>query len=148
MAEIRQAIALDPNYADNYLGLGIILGFAGQPEEAIKSIKTGMRLNPRYSGAYYPSNLGWAYRLAGRREEALAPLQEALTLAPNFLPTHVVLAGCYAELGWQEEAQAQAAEVLRLNPQFSMEAWGRMLPYKDPATLERMLASLRKAGLK
>jgi adenylate cyclase len=147
IAEVRRAIVLDPNYADNYLELGIILVFTGQPEQAIESIKKGMRLNPRYSGPY-PANLGWAYRMAGRCEEALAPLKEALTLAPNFLPAHTVMAGCYAELGRQEEAQAQAAEVLRLNPNYSLEVMRRNLPYKDPAVLERFLAVQRKAGLK
>jgi adenylate cyclase len=96
IAELRQAITVDPNFSDNYLELGIILVFAGQPEQAIESIKKGMRLNPRYSGPY-PANLGWAYRIAGRCEEALPPLKEAITLAPNFLPAHTVLAGCYAE---------------------------------------------------
>ena len=147
IAEVRRAIALAPNYSDNYLVLGIILVFAGQPEEAIEVIKRGMRLNPRYSGMY-PANLGWAYRMAGRCEEALAPLQEALMLSPNFLPAHSSLAGCYAELGRQEEAQARVAEVLRLNPHFSLEVMRRNLPYKDPVVLERYLADQRKAGLK
>jgi len=147
IAEIRRAIALDPNFSDNYLELGIILVFVGQPEQAIESIKKGMRLNPRYSGAY-PANLGWAYRMAGRCEEALAPLQEAIMLAPNFFPAHSILAGCYAELGRQEEAQAQVAEVLLLIPNFSLEVMRQNLPYKDPAVLERFLAAQRKAGLK
>jgi adenylate cyclase len=147
IAEIRRAITLDPNFSDNYLELGIILVSAGQPEEAIEVIKKGMRLNPRYSGAY-PANLGWAYREAGRYAEALAPLQEAITLAPNFQPAHGILAGCYAELGRQEEAQAQAAEVLRLNPNYSLEVMRRNLPYKDPAALERFIAGQHKAGLK
>jgi adenylate cyclase len=86
--------------------------------------------------------------MAGRCEEALAPLQEAIRLSPNFLPAHSVLAGCYAELGRQGEAEATAAEVLRLNPNFSLEVVRRNLPYKDPADLERFLAAQRKAGLK
>jgi adenylate cyclase len=48
----------------------------------------------------------------------------------------------------EDDARAEAAEVLRLNPQFSLEAFGDRLPYKDPAETERVLAALRKAGLK
>jgi hypothetical protein len=51
-----------------------------------------------------------------------------------------------SELAREEEARA--AEVLRINPQFSLEALQQRLPYKDPAELERHLAALRKAGLK
>ena len=47
-----------------------------------------------------------------------------------------------------EEAQAEAAEILRIYPQFSVEGFWPFLPFKDPAMLERELAGLRKAGLK
>jgi adenylate cyclase len=54
----------------------------------------------------------------------------------------------YSELGREEEARAEAAEILRLNPNFSLEALKQRLLYKDPAQSERVLAALRKAGLK
>jgi len=38
--------------------------------------------------------------------------------------------------------------VQRLVPQFSVERWKQMAPYKDPAVIERLAAALRKAGLK
>ena len=41
-----------------------------------------------------------------------------------------------------------AAEVLRMSPNFSVDTWGQILPFKDPAVLERGLAALRKAGLR
>jgi hypothetical protein len=40
------------------------------------------------------------------------------------------------------------AELRRLNPNASLEVLKQYLPYKDPADLDRHLASLRKAGLK
>ncbi len=35
IAESERAIASDPNYADGYANLGIILAYAGRPEEGI-----------------------------------------------------------------------------------------------------------------
>jgi len=58
------------------------------------------------------------------------------------------LAAIYSELGKEAEARTEAAEVLRLNPQFSLEVHKQRAPIKDPATLERQLATLRKTGLK
>ena len=75
-------------------------------------------------------------------------LKKALSLTPNWLPTHLCLAVIYSELGREEEARAEAAEVLRLSPNFSVEGWRHRLPFKDPAETERFLAALRKAGLK
>ena len=54
----------------------------------------------------------------------------------------------YSELGREEEARAAGAKMLRIIPQFSVEKWKPMAPYKDPAVTERIAAALRKAGLK
>ena len=35
-----------------------------------------------------------------------------------------------------------------MSPNFLVDAWGQMLPFKNPSDLERHLAILRKAGLK
>ncbi len=122
---------------------GAVLG----PGEAIEAIKKAMRLNP-HSPAIYLYILGRDYRLTGRYEEALATLKKALTRDPNFLPTHVDLAGIYSESGREDEARAEAAEVLRINPSFSLEVMKQNSPLKDPTIMEPWLAALRKAGLK
>jgi hypothetical protein len=51
-------------------------------------------------------------------------------------------------LGREEESRAEAAEVLKLSPNFSVDVYGERIPYKDPAQAERDMAALRKAGLK
>jgi len=147
LTEAERGIALDPNNADGYAYLGNVLFFAGRPEEAIGLIEKAMRLNPRYP-AFYLLFLGFSYRTAGRYEEALAPLKKVLTLNPNFAPAHINLAICYAELDRLEEARAEVAEVQRLVPNFPLEVFKSLLPYKDPADIERFLAALRKAGMK
>jgi adenylate cyclase len=147
IAEEERAIALDANFAEAYLRLAEILKFAGRPEEAIGLIEKAMRLNPHYP-AIYLFALGTDYRLMGRYEEAIAAFQSALTRNPALLPVHVNLAVIYSELGREEEARVEVAEVLRLNPKYSLEVWRQIHPYKDPAVLERMFAALRKAGLK
>jgi adenylate cyclase len=86
--------------------------------------------------------------VARRYEEALAPLKKALTRNPDFALAHLSLVVCYVELGQLEEARAEAAEVLRLNPTWSLESVRQVAPYKDPTVTERVLDDLRKAGMK
>ena len=74
--------------------------------------------------------------------------QRLLKQFPNFLGSHLHLAAIYSELGRETDAQAAAAEVLRINPKFSLEVHKQRAPIKDSATLERQIAALRKAGLK
>jgi tetratricopeptide (TPR) repeat protein len=93
-------------------------------------------------------SVGAAYATAGRPEEAIAPLQRYISRYPNILGAHLTLTAVYSELGQAAEARAEIAEVLRLNPKFSLEVHKERMPIKDSAMLERHIAALRKAGLK
>jgi TolB-like protein len=147
IAELEKTIALNPNDADGLAILGNVLNWAGRPEKAIGLVKKAMRLNPMYPVVYLWT-LGHVYFLMGRYEEAIETLKVVRDRNPDFLPAHVYLAASYSERGQQREARAEAAEVERLSPQTSTEAWRQRLPYKDQAVLERLFDSLRKAGVK
>ncbi|NOT55355.1 MAG: hypothetical protein HOP18_12175 [Deltaproteobacteria bacterium] len=75
-------------------------------------------------------------------------MQRHLSRYPNILHIRLMLAAVYSELGQATEVRAEVAEVLRLNPKFSLEVHKQRMPIKDPAVLERHIAALRKAGLK
>jgi adenylate cyclase len=146
-AEAERVLALNPSVGFVYAGLASILNFLGRSEEALGLVEKALRLNPRLP----PRNLlsvGQTYYLAGRTEEAIAALKKSLNGSPADLDAHLLLAAVYSELGRDTEAQAEAAEVLRINPKWSLEVWKQRVPYKDPVMLERVFAALRKAGLK
>jgi tetratricopeptide (TPR) repeat protein len=145
--EAERAVALDPNEAEGYVNLGIILAWAGRPEEGIKMVEQGIRLNPRFP-VHYLLGLGFTYRIAGRYEEAIAVAKKILARQPNFPPPYFILAYSYAQLDRLDEVRAAGAEFQRLVPDASLEQWKRMAAFKDPALLERDLAALRKAGWK
>jgi hypothetical protein len=50
--------------------------------------------------------------------------------------------------GRDEKARAQADEVLRIQPKFSLEKFEKKLTYKREVDKERFLGAFRKAGLK
>jgi len=147
IAEAERAIVLDPNSADGYEELASTLNWMGRYAEAIKLIEKAMRLNPHHP-PWYLFKLGWAYAMTGRVEEAIAACKRVLTRSPDFLSAHVFLAAIYSQLGREAEARTEAAEVLQLSPNLSLEVWKQTLPVKDQAGLERFVALLRKAGLK
>jgi adenylate cyclase len=82
-----------------------------------------------------------------RYGEAVRLLRECASRLPNLQWTHVWLAGAYAHAGQLEEARKEAAGVLRINPDFTIESWKRLLVHKDPKDAEHRLDGLRNAGL-
>jgi adenylate cyclase len=147
LAEMERAIALDPDDAFSSALLAETLSRVGRAEEAVARAEQALRRKPIVADGHLDS-VGAAYYLAGRPEEAIALLKQYLSRYPNILGAHLTLAAVYSELGREAEARAEAAEVLRLNPKFSLEIHKERMPIKDPAALERHLAALRKAGLK
>jgi hypothetical protein len=51
-------------------------------------------------------------------------------------------------LGREEEARAQAAQILKMEPKFNLESFVKTLPFKNKADAELLFDSLHKAGLK
>ena len=84
----------------------------------------------------------------GRYDEAIEWGKKAVDRDPKNLPAHLVLAACYSLAGREEEAQAEAAQVLRINPEYSLERLARTDPQKNQAVKKRYIDALRKAGLK
>jgi TolB-like protein/Flp pilus assembly protein TadD len=147
LAEMERAVALAPTDAGSYAALAVVLSSMGRTEETLEAAAQALRLKP-FTADDHLASVGTAYAVAGRYAEAVAPLQRYLSHYPNILPAHLTLAVVYSELGKEAEARAEAAEVLRLNPNFSLEIHRQRVPIKDPAVVERQLAALRKAGLK
>jgi tetratricopeptide (TPR) repeat protein len=147
LAEMERAVALAPTEASSYAALAEVLSHMGRTEDALEAAAQALRLKPLVVDVHLDS-VGAAYATAGRPEEAIAPLQRYLSRYPNILGAHLTRAAVYRELGQAAEARAEAAEVLRLNPNFSLEVHRQRVPIKNPAVLERHIAALRKAGLK
>jgi TolB-like protein/Tfp pilus assembly protein PilF len=151
LIEGQRALELDQNDPLGYIVMAKILHYSGRFEEAISMIKTAMRLHGPYFPAHYLLWLGLPLHMAGRNEEALPVFNTLLERSRRGelpeLYTQVNLTAVKILLGQEQEARQHAAEVLRLNPKFSLEWWSKMEFFKDRAQLERRLEPMRKAGL-
>jgi len=143
----QRAIALNPNGADAYAQLGCTLFFSGRSAEAIELLKKAIALNP-VPPSYYLCHLGSAYRALGRYEEAIEAYKKGLHREPDNIFAHMGLAATYSLMGHEEEAGAEAAEVLRIDPNLSLKDMEKIDPSKNRARAKRWYDALRKAGLK
>ncbi len=79
-ASYAQALLLNPDQYNAYLGLGELLEKQNQLDDAINSYSKSVELRPTDTGFLL---LGHALENAGRRAEALAAYQAALKLSPD-----------------------------------------------------------------
>jgi adenylate cyclase len=105
-----------------------------------------MRLDPHYPFLYI-FWLGHAFQSIERYHEAIAAYRRTISRDSDFSSAHLHLASAYAQLGRLEEAKAEAAQTLRIDPSWSIQRVAKRLPLKDVAALARLVEGLRKAGL-
>jgi adenylate cyclase len=145
LIEIERTIALNPNFLDWRFGL--VLVFSGQSGRAVDVLKAQMRLDP-----FYPPvaslMLGNAYYMLKEYALALPAVRACVLRAPNLRGGHVGLAMIYAQLGEIRKARVETAEVLRIQPNFTISGTTRQLAaFKDPEDDNHFFDGLRKAGL-
>jgi adenylate cyclase len=95
-----------------------------------------------------PAWLGAAHYMLKAYSQAVPPLRECVTRAPEVRAGHLWLAATYVQLGRLDEARAEAAEVLRIEPTWSNEGVGaRIYVFRRIEDAEHFFDGLRKAGL-
>lgn len=146
LANGRRAFEMEPNSTNTAAMLAAQLTYAGQPEEAIPLFQKAMRLSPYYR-PWYLDGLGLAYHLTGETDKAIESFKVSAQRDPKAVYPHLRLAMIYAEQGRDDEMRAEAAEIRRLNPKFSIESWAKVHSFKDPTIHEYRKTLMIKAGL-
>ena len=147
IAEGERAVALAPSGAVAHEFYAQSLAFVGRSEEAIPLFQKAIRLNPFCPTSTF-TQFGHALRITGRFEEAVSAYKKAVQRSPNNIYGHIGLAGTYSLMGRENEACVEAAEILRINPKFTLDFLAKTLPYKDQSVIDNYIEALRKAGLK
>ena len=140
LAQVQKAVALDPNSAESHFRLAKVLNFSDRNEAAILEYKIAIRLNPIPPSIYFWS-LGLAYAETGQYDEGIAWCEKAIHREPDSLFARIMMTVVYSWSGRDADARTEATEVLRINPNFSLERFSKR------ATPE-LVDALRKAGLK
>ena len=138
-----RALELNASDAIAHSLRGGILLWTGRLDESIAASEAARAFDPRLS-AEGMFNLGLAYYLAGRYRDAVQT-SAAVEANARTVFLRAVHAAALAQLGDDEGARREAAEVRRLNPFFDVQGFGTRLV--NPGHVEMAQAGLRKAGL-
>jgi adenylate cyclase len=145
IAEFERAIVLNPNHVNWPFGLALV--FSGDSRRAIDVIKDYVRLDPLHT-PLASSILGFAHYMLKQYVQALPMLRDCVSRAPNIRSGHVFLAATYAQIGQLEQARAEVAEVMRLDPNYTIGGVARpTAAFKNAEDDKHYFDGLHKAGL-
>jgi tetratricopeptide (TPR) repeat protein len=114
---------------------------------AKEPIAIAMRLDPHYPDIVLHFLAQTNFSL-GKYETAAQQLSDRIARNPATDASRMLLASCYGHLGRAEDARAVWAELLKVNPEFSLTQRARVLPYKNANDFQRILEGLLKVGLR
>ena len=155
IAEAQKAIADDPNNAGAYALLGQVKMFLGHAEDGFADEETALRLSPRDPGVTW-----WQYFIChfhshlAQWEQAIEWCNKSVASGNETQWPYTDLAAAHGWLGHMKEAKEAAAQVLKYDPDFTIQGWIES-PLQDhwngdptfKAQLERIVEGARKAGI-
>jgi predicted O-linked N-acetylglucosamine transferase (SPINDLY family) len=118
-AAYREAVRLDPRYANAWINLSVLLRLEGRSDDAISCLERAIAAEPGRAASY--NDLGALYQLRGRVEPALACFERACELAPALGEAHFNHAKLLEDLGRSEEARAAYARAHEHAPALRVE---------------------------
>ncbi|MEG5037825.1 MULTISPECIES: TerD family protein [unclassified Microcoleus] len=112
IANFTQALALNPNIPQAYLGLGIATGQQGNKQQAIYNYDRALQFNPNLAEAYF--GRGQAYYELGNKQKAIGDYEQAIRVNPNYGLAYLERGAIRCMLGTKSQAVAdfnQAGEL-------------------------------------
>ncbi|MBM4273029.1 MAG: tetratricopeptide repeat protein [Deltaproteobacteria bacterium] len=117
LAQIDQALKLDPHYVPAFIHRGNAHQELGEYEWAISVYSQALQVNPRSAAAYF--NRGVAYGRMGEWDRALNDYDQALKLKPRFVQAYYVRGNAHRKKGALDLALADYRRALEINPRFA-----------------------------
>jgi len=133
--EFREAIKINPNYADAHNNLGILLQNLNRYEEAEKEYRESIRINPNYAEAH--NNLGNLLQNLNRYEEAEKEYREAIRINPNYILAYQNLSELYFVIKNYQKSSEYAEKSLEISKEIKDNVISKFLVLINLIALER-----------
>jgi adenylate cyclase len=116
MALVDRALVLNPSFSRGWHLSGVLRLWAGQPDIAIKHLNTALRLSPRARTGWSHADLGAAYFVSRRFDEAVPELHLVIQEDPSLPLGYRFLAACLAHMGRLNEAREIVGRLRAVTP--------------------------------
>lgn len=140
-AYLDRAEQLSPHYANVIASYADTLVQASAPGLGLAKIEHAIDLNPLPPDEYFWTAAGANYSM-GRYEEALSCIGHMKDRSP----VHRLAAACWGMLGDTRKARQFVRRAYDINPDFDLDAWMAVVPFKEEWQREHYREGLKKAG--
>lgn len=132
IAELYQAIKINPNYAEAHYELGVLYHEKADHNIAVRELKKAIEINPNYAEAHF--RLGIIYQVLRGYSQAVAEFEEVQRINPDFPRIHTAMGGVYYERGLRAWGAAIKLDWSYLHPDTSKE-----ISYKNKDELKKAI---------
>ena len=139
----QHALSLNPNYAEGYNNLGVVLKDKGNINKAIEAYQKALSLKPDYPEAY--SNMGNVLKDKDKIDEAIKAYKKALSLKPNYPEAYSNMGNALQVTGKLEEAIEAYEKALSLKPNYVKVYLNMGAAFKGQGKLEKAIEAYNKA---
>lgn len=144
---VERAIGLNPNLSAAWLARGWISIMRAEPERAVESFETIMRLSPLDPlRPFFLTGIALAYWFEGRFEQGRELAKEIMQLVPHVQSFAAYIANCVA-VGDLLEARKAGIRLLEFDPSFRLSRAAAIFLTRSPEYREKFDHALRTAGL-
>jgi TolB-like protein/Tfp pilus assembly protein PilF len=148
LAELEQALTLNPNFSPAQGYYALALSYAGRSADAYEAAQRAIMLSPRDpSLAIYYGIAGYARFTERRYDEAIALAREAIRHRGDLTGAYRVLAVSAGMTGDRVLARMALQELRRTQPNISRDWIATQLPWRNDGDREHYLEGFRRAGL-
>jgi adenylate cyclase len=114
---VDRALLLNPSFSRGWHLSGVLRLWAGQPDFAIEHLNTALRLSPRVRTGWSHADLGAAYFVSRRFDEAVSELRLVVQEDPSLPLGYRFLAACLAHMGRLDEARGVITRLRDITPE-------------------------------
>lgn len=139
----RQALEIDKQSPQAWVGVGSTLGMLGRYEEAQLAHESAIKLDPDYAIAWY--NKGVILARRGNHGEALKAYEKAIELDPNDIDALTGKGAALGRLDRQEEALIPLEKAIKLEPNYALAWLNKAAAHSHLRQKPEMLGALKRA---
>jgi len=117
VSEYKEALRINPNFAEAHFNLGVAYQEKGNHKEAIAEYQKTLQIYPNYLEAH--NNLGILYFRKGMLDQALVEYQKTIEIKPDYAKGYYNIGSVYREKKKTDEAITSFQKALEINPSFA-----------------------------